>query len=275
MLIRTVLLAPLLAYPLWEAVAVQITSLQLSLPGLPPQLDGFSILFVTDPHISRMGRRERNLLRVLRGLQPDLLAVGGDVARHERGMALAVRILQSVKPRLGAFAVLGNSEHKHDAPTEQLVRMLEDGGIHVLNNVHQALCYRGARLVIAGVDDPYEERDDYAAATAGAPSDAPIILLAHSPEVVVRLRERAPDLTLCGHTHGGQVRLPGLNAIYTHNRHGVDLDAGLFTADELRRYNPGISGSPLMYVSRGIGVSVLPVRFLCRPEVALISLRSG
>jgi uncharacterized protein len=271
--IPAIALAPLLLYPLWEAVAVRINHLRIELPKLPSGLEGLSMLLATDLHVTRKGRRERHLERLLCACpEVDLLLIGGDVARCPRGMAVALDLFAGVRHRLGAFAVLGNSEHKREAPTTELIHLMEKVGVTVLNNAHQILVARGTGFVIAGVDDPFEDRDDLPAALNGADPAAFLLLLSHSPEVVLRLGCPCPDLILAGHTHGGQIRLPGMKALYTHNSRGVDLDAGLFGPEDLVRFNPNLIDHPFMYVSRGIGTSRLPVRFLCPPEVTFITL---
>jgi len=271
--LKALLLAPLAFYPIWEALYIKLTRINLESAKLPPGTTPISMLFLSDLHISRRGRRERNLHRLLTHCpQVDLLLLGGDIAREERGMALALDILSTVKASAGVFAVLGNSEHKNGAPTEQLARTMRDRGVQILVNENKTVSVKGCTLAITGVDDPYEGLDRPEAALSGIPDDCFKILLAHSPEVIVHMAGLTVDLILAGHTHGGQIRLPKMRAIYTHNVRGVQLDSGMFTSEALRQYNPKIADGISMYISRGVGCSLIPARFLCPPEVVLITV---
>lgn len=274
-MIRAALVLAAALYPVWEAAHVRLVRLRVALDALPPELDGLTILLLTDLHVNRIGRRERGLRRLLQRIPPvDLLLLGGDTARDEPGMRAAMHVLSPITPRYGAFAVLGNAEHKNNAPTAELARILTEAGFRVLVNTHQVLSVRSLPLVVAGVDDPYEQLDDPKAALSGAPPGAPTILLAHSPEVIAHVPAPGPDLILAGHTHGGQIRFPWMPAVYTHNVRGIDLDCGLFPPDSLNRFRSSSDLRSLMYVSRGVGASVLPARLFCPPEAVLISLHS-
>ncbi|MGQ9524239.1 MAG: metallophosphoesterase [Armatimonadota bacterium] len=272
-MIRALLLLTAALYPVWEAAKVRLVRLRIDLESLPLELDGLTLLLLTDLHVSRIGRRERNLHRLLERLPVvDLFLLGGDTARDEKGMRAALQVVSPVTPKHGAFAVLGNSEHKRGVPTDRLVRMLEDAGFCVLVNTSRVLTVRSVPLAVVGVDDPYEQLDDPKGALSSVPEDALTILLAHSPEVIAHVPAPGPELILAGHTHGGQMRLPWMPAIYTHNVRGIDLDCGLFPPDVLNRYRRSAGLRSLMYVSRGVGASLLPARLLCPPEAVLIAL---
>ncbi len=274
-MIHPALLFPALLYPLWEATNVQVTQVDLRLPRLSPELDPLSICLLTDLHSERWGRRERMLLKRVEGLQVDLLLLGGDQSRTLAGMGHAVRILSAIHPTYGAYAILGNAEHKRNAPTERLICRLEEAGVRVLRNQHATASVRGEPVHILGVDDPSKDRDDLALASRGLPEDGLRILLSHTPEGISGLGETQVDLVLSGHTHGGQLRFPGLGALYTHSHRGMDLDMGHFNGTHLRQYNPAIAPYTQLYISRGIGTAVLPIRFLAPPEVAVLHLRRG
>lgn len=270
-------LTPLLLYPIWEAAHVRLTRLSVTLPRLPAALDGLTLLFISDLHAAKIGRRERGLIRTLDGLAVDLVLLGGDQARSEAGIDATLRVANIATARLGRFAVLGNAEHKRDAPTQALTHRLEAGGYPVLNNTHVTLRPApGIDLVIAGVNDPHKKYDDAELAIKGAPVDSCQILLAHSPDIAGRLRGARPDLVLCGHTHAGQVRLPGIPPFTTNLKSRPDrvFLHGLFPPGRLRAVHPDLAGDPTLVVSAGVGTSLLPLRFCARPEVLLITLRS-
>lgn len=270
---KALLLTPLAFYPVWEALYIRLTRINLESAKLPSGTPPISILFLSDLHVSRRGRRERNLQRLLTNCpQVDLLLLGGDIAREEHGMAVALNILSEVKASAGVFAVLGNSEHKNGAPTQQLAQMMRNCGVQILANENKLVSAKGCTIAVAGVDDPYEGLDRPEAALSGIPDDCFKLLLAHSPEVIVHMANQQVDIILAGHTHGGQIRLPKMRALYTHNVRGVQLDSGMFTSEALRQYNPKIADGINMYISRGVGCSLIPARFLCPPEAVLITI---
>jgi predicted MPP superfamily phosphohydrolase len=134
----------------------------------------------------------------------------------------------------------------------------------------------GADLWLIGVDDPSQDRDRLDIASRGVPDEAPKIMLAHSPEIVTRLHRVPVDLVVCGHTHGGQVCPPSGQALWTQTPalERSSLGYGAFGPEDFTPYNPNPLSRPRMYVSRGVGTAKLPIRAFCRPEVALLILRS-
>ena len=282
------LLAALLYY--WaqyvEPFALELTEPEIILPRLPEAWDGVRVLFLTDPHVERWGGREDLLMQLLRDLphEPDIVVWGGDYL-HFGGTEAGLKLVRAVRdrfPDVPTFGILGNAEHKLKPESmTRFVADLESLGARVLNNRHEASTLRGETVTMAGVDDPYYGYDDLNAALHGAPADRFTILLSHSPQIVYRAATSGVDLMLSGHTHGGQVRVPFLGAIKTQTPLGRHLDCGLFDADRLRPVLQGRSVPPAfrLYISRGIGVALLGrfrwlrPRFLCRPEVALITLR--
>jgi predicted MPP superfamily phosphohydrolase len=203
----------------------------------------------------------RDLSRMLwNGPAPDLIAFTGDLATAGRDLPRTEGTLarmDEVWPSTAArFAVLGN--HDRRAGYAAVAARLQAHGYRVLRN--DGTLWRG--IWLAGTDDPHRGRPDLPAALAGAPPGAPRILLTHSPELFPQAIAAGVDLALAGHTHGGQVRLPGIGAILTASRLG-------------RRYSMGEyrAGRSLLFVSRGLGTVHLPVRLFCPPELALFDLR--
>lgn len=272
-----------------EPYRLELTEPEIACPCLPESWNGVRVLFLTDPHVQAWSRRENLLIAMLRALPepPDLLFWGGDYLFHfgETEAALQlVRAVQSVFPDVPAFGVLGNAEHKRRTEhIAQFVRDLETSGVRILNNRHETLTLRGETVTIAGVDDPYYGHDDLDAALDNAPADRFTILLSHSPQIVYRAAKAGVDLMLSGHTHGGQVRLPVIGALKTQTPQGRRLDYGLFGRARLRSLLQGrdVPEAFRLYISRGIGVAQmfrwywLRPRFLCRPEVSLITLRTA
>ncbi|HUD71548.1 MAG TPA: metallophosphoesterase [Dongiaceae bacterium] len=236
----------------------------ITLPGLPRADEGLRILLITDIHVGpflepkALGRVFARLLSV----RPDLILLGGDLATARLDefppAAAAFRTLRA--PR-GVFAVLGNHDHYTGEP-ERLTALVEACGIPVLHNRSVPLGAGGATpapLRLAGIDDRHAGRPDLDAALAGIPPGAPVILLSHNPDVLFEAAARGVGLVLSGHTHGGQIRIPGLPVLVRMSRYR--LDEGHYR-----------SGGTQLVVSRGLGVTGLPIRFACPPEAVLLTL---
>jgi predicted MPP superfamily phosphohydrolase len=244
-----------------------LSDAQVRLPGLGPGLSGMRVLLLTDVHAGPFLRPEALAEAVgkLRTLAPDLVLHGGDLATSrvdEVDACLAA--LAPLRGSLGTFAVLGNHDHYVEDP-QALQRKMEAHGIEVLVNRAVVVERAGARLVLAGVDDVIMGRPDLDLALASVgprPADAPVVLLSHNPDVFFEAASRGIPLVLSGHTHGGQVRLPGLPVLVRQSRYR--LDEGRYLA----------RGAEIV-VSRGFGATGVPLRVLCPPEAVLLHLVSG
>jgi predicted MPP superfamily phosphohydrolase len=247
---------------------------EVAMAGLPAAFDGVRILLITDIHLGPF-LRPASLLRVfdrLLAAGPDLVLLGGDLttARLDE-FPPGTAAFRALRAPLGVFAVLGNHDHYTGEP-DRLRAMLGECGIAVLHNRAVVLERRaigvagvaGAaapdRLVLAGIDDLHAGRPDLGAALAQAPRGLPIVLLSHNPDIVFEAARHGVGLVLSGHTHGGQVRIPGLPVLVRMSRYR--LDEWCYDAGDAR-----------VIVSRGLGVTGLPVRLACPPEAVLITLR--
>ncbi|HEY3175073.1 MAG TPA: metallophosphoesterase [Candidatus Polarisedimenticolia bacterium] len=152
-------------------------------------LGGARIVHLSDLHLRGWGIRERRLSSWLSAEAPDLLLMTGDYGDGPEGLAALKRLLGAVRPRLGAYAVPGNNDYFRGG-SEEILRTLEEAGVVVLVNRSVSIEADGGPVVIAGVDDPHYGRDDVAAAMMEAEADVPVILLAHSPDLLAR-RSRA------------------------------------------------------------------------------------
>lgn len=246
--------------PLW----VQVRRQEIPLPGLPPGLEGLKIGFFSDLHAGMWADRDHYARAVdaLARQEPDVVLLGGDVAGHRAkpNWHADLQVLDRLQAPLGRYAVLGGHDYRFDA--ERVVHRLEHLGWRVLRNEAVPL-HEGLWLV--GLDDNSRLplRDDLDVATRDVPPGAATVVLAHSPDAVLDARPRGLGLVLSGHTHGGQVRLPFWGSLLRV----TDLD---------NRYDQGLSrhGDTWLYVSRGVG-STWRLRFLCRPDVAVLTLVSG
>ena len=233
--------------------------------GLPRQLDGLRVLAITDIHAGpflAISALESALAR-FRMLEPDLVLVGGDVATTSLDeVEPHLQALRALRAPLGAFYVMGNHDH-YTGKTEDLRRQLQEVGLRVLQNEAVAIERDGGRLLLAGIDDWLVGQPDLEGAVAMARSldaDAPIVLLSHNPDVFFEAARAGVALVVSGHTHGGQMRVPGL---------GVFIRMSRFRLDEGRYRTAGAE----IVVSRGLGVSGIPLRTACPPEALLLTLR--
>jgi hypothetical protein len=213
-----------------------------------------TIAHLSDVHTRGLGRRERRTLASLERERPDAVVISGDTISQWGDRAMTRAFLSRLRAPLGVWAVRGNWENWHPEPGERA--FYESAGVRLLVNEVKRV---SDRLWLAGLDDPWSGRADLEAALTGIEPGAEVILLFHSPFYFDRVAGRVP-LALSGHTHGGQVRLPLWGPLWLPRGCGRFLE-GWYDADGSR-----------MYVSRGIGTSVLDLRFLARPEIALITL---
>lgn len=267
----------LLAYAVGaEPYAIETVHLDLFAPRLPQAFDGYTVVQVSDLHMRQMGRREKLLEKLLRGLPPaDLVAVTGDLVHTPAGIAPFLELAEAFDAKDGVYAVWGNSEHKNGVRPHALARTLAEHQITPLMNSHVVIARGGAQIVLAGVDDPVNDKDDIAGALHGASPDLFTLLLMHSPDPIAEAVLRGVDVVLSGHTHGGQVRLPWYGALYTHSLLGRRMSDGYYSRGRLRRAVGIRPGRTQLYVTRGIGISGLALRFLTRPELTVLTLRRG
>lgn len=233
------------------------------LKNLPAALAGLKIVQLSDIHLQPFTQigEVRRAVQLANRLQPDLVVLTGDyVLESARTIDQLAPTLAGLASRLGTFAILGN----HDLWTnEQVVSDgLESAGIPVLRNRGVPLNVDGAWLYLAGLDDVWSGDPNLDETLADAPDNGLTVLLAHEPDFAdtVAAHNTPVRLQLSGHSHGGQVRLPGFGAPVLP-RLGQKYDQGLNRAGDL-----------FVYTSRGVGVVGPPIRFNCPPEVTEITL---
>ena len=238
---------------------------EIPIADLPAPFDGTTVLFLSDVHAGPFMSRAAlaKAFARLAALSADVVIHGGDMAtsnvreilHHEDAVA-------GLTGRLGAFAVFGNHDH-YTGDIEGVGRFFESCGVRVLNNDAIALSRGGARIALAGIDDWNIGRPDLDATldrSGRVAPGAPVVLISHNPDASLEASARGVALTLSGHTHGGQVRIPGRPVFVRMSR--FRLDEGRFEHD----------GAHIV-VSRGLGVSGIPLRIACPPEAVLVTLR--
>ncbi|MFN6963519.1 MAG: metallophosphoesterase [Pyrinomonadaceae bacterium] len=243
-----------------EASTLSLESVEIRLARLPKRLDGLRIIHLSDIHHSPFTPLEHieRAVRVANRLKPDVFVLTGDYVSHEpEYIAPVARVLGGLRSPLGTFACLGNHDHWTDA--QIVTDEFRSAGINVLINEGLRIeAAPGAGFWLAGVDDYMVGKTDLASALKGSYPDEMKLLLAHNPIIFRQAVRRGVDLMLSGHTHGGQVKLRDASRKLLPRRR---LTAGLHER----------KGSQI-YITRGIGTVVLPVRYQCPPEISLLQL---
>ncbi|MBK6005117.1 metallophosphoesterase family protein [Ramlibacter ginsenosidimutans] len=243
-----------------NAHAIELRQHALKLPRLPAAFEGFTLLHLSDLHIDAGERYLQALVERVQGVSCDACVLTGDFRFGTRGSsAPAIAALARLLPALPAttFAVLGN----HDDLALGLG--LEALGVRVLMNEAEALQRGGESMHIAGIDDAhYFRTHDLARARAGVPPDGCALLLSHTPQPYREAAAHGFAGMLCGHTHGGQICLPGGIPLLTEARAPRRLARGSW------RF-----GTMAGYTSVGCGCSIVDARFFCPPEVTVHTLQ--
>ena len=248
----------------------------LSLPGLPPSLDGLRIVQLTDVHLGPWiseGYVHR-IVSAANALAPDLVVLTGDYVLHSPAYVAPVAgILSGLRAKVGLVGVLGNHDWREGGPAAK--QALASAGVRLVDNAR--LFVNAARrlapeledphgLCVAGVGDLWTDRQFYDRALGGVPASVPRLLLSHNPDVA---EERAfvasgfrVDLMLSGHTHGGQVYVPGMGTPVVPSMYG-------------QKYASGLVQGPAcpVFVSCGLGTAMLPVRMGVPPEIVAFELK--
>lgn len=259
-----------------EPRRLRLSRWRISIPRLPAELEGLKIVHLSDLHIRsenkpfplEVGRRA---VQMALAQKPDLVCLTGDLGQASRFMTSAAEVLRPLADT-PAWVVMGN--HDHDKmlesefsgpPEERLTTaqwraVAEQAGLRVLLNQHAQCELRGVPVVVAGTGDASCGWDDLPATLSGEPRAALHLLLSHSPDIMDDPHSDWADLVLCGHTHGGQAKLPGLGTPWAPVWRDRRRSEGLFRV-----------GEALCFVSRGVGAGIR-TRFLCPPEVVELTL---
>jgi predicted MPP superfamily phosphohydrolase len=254
----------------------QVVSIDVHLPRLAESWDGFRIAQLSDFHYDDLFSVVplRKAVDIVNQLQPDLIVLTGDFVsapvgnslpgsarRAARAIEPCTQLLTQMRAPSGMLAVLGN--HDLDTDPAHIAAVLRSHAIPVLRNHSTALEREGKRLWIVGVDDVLVGKPDLDLALREIPPDETVVLLAHEPDWADHVAHYPVDLQLSGHSHGGQIRLPIVGALYL--------------PDLARKYPWGLRriGALSLYTNAGIGTIRVAIRLNCPPEITLITLRSG
>ena len=242
-----------------EANSLSLEHVEIYLKRLPPQLDGFKIIQLSDTHHSPLTTLDhiKRAVKVANRLKPDMFLLTGDYVSHDREYIPPVAAaLGKLKAKHGIYACLGNHDHWTDA--DLVTHLFRGEGINVLINEGFRFETKHGSFWLAGVDDHIAGKTDLPAALRGSFPDEMKLLLAHNPVIFREAARSDIDLTLSGHTHGGQIRLRDTEKNIIPRRRKAGLH---------RRKDSQI------YITRGIGTVVVPMRYQCPPEISLLELR--
>ncbi len=242
---------------------IVLRELDLRFPNLPPKFESFTILHLSDLHFGCIPDIEDMILKQLNNQEVDICVITGD---YLNGLHVPInntieslrKITKGIRTRHGFLGILGNHDTCH------MVTPMEDLGIRMLINENYRIHKEGDYIQFIGTDDVHYYYTDQAMhAMENAVSDFSIALV-HSPELFDMAAEMGVDLYLCGHTHGGQVCLPGGTPFITHLNRGKDFYSGYWRYRDLQ----GVT-------SCGVGTSGVPVRFNTRGELSILKLYRG
>jgi predicted MPP superfamily phosphohydrolase len=252
----------------WEPSSLRVHRQTVELPCWPEALSGMQVAVLTDLHVGAPYRDLDNLRDIVartNALHPDLILMPGDfviqgvLAGEYAPPAEIAPILAQLQAPLGVFAVMGNHDWWLRRPRE-LIAAFGDNHIPLLLDEAVRVDKGAAPFWIVGVGDFWETNHDVNAALADVDDDAPAILFSHNPDIFPDVSKRV-NLTIAGHTHGGQVYVPFVGRPVVPSEFGERYALGLIREE-----------GKTMYVASGIGTSILPLRFLVPPEITVLEL---
>jgi predicted MPP superfamily phosphohydrolase len=242
---------------------IQVVRIALPLTRLPPSLDGLTIAQISDLHAGCFAgaAKIRRFVAATNALRPDIIAITGDMFHHTSESAqMCADELSALHAPLGAYAIMGN--HERRLPATQGEVPFHHAGLTVLCNAAHRIAVNGDALWMLGLDDLIRHRGNLKRTLDGVPNEACKVLLVHEPDFADWSAHTKIDLQLSGHTHGGQVRFPLFGALILPTL-GHKYSMGLYWVRDM-----------WVYTNRGLGVTRPPIRFNCRPEITLFTLRS-
>lgn len=258
-------------YARYATLALKREHWDLFYPNLPTSLEGKIICQLSDLHLETLRIMPESINQIVMTQKPDLLVITGDIISSRTDLDKLESYLGGLAATYGKFVVMGNNDYSHLSRTlfKRYLQQLQNLGWTPLLN--DASFLSNLNLWVIGVDDPSTRHDDVDRAyqnvfSSSTPPTPPFrLVLAHSTDCLDDVANNGAELLLTGHTHGGQVRIPGLQPFITNTYLG---DLGIYEGYHV------INGVPL-YINRGIGESILPIRFNVPTEIAFFTLHQG
>jgi len=263
----------LIIWTIWGNTALMVSTVTVSSNRIPTAFNGFLIAQVSDLHNAVFGENNAELLQILSECKPNIIVVTGDLVDAEHtDIDVALDFAKEAAQIAGTYYVTGNHEGSL-SQYDELKTGLESMGVVVLEDASMQLEYNGEKVTLIGLSDPSFTLKGNMIGEVPAMVDTKLrgligdkddytILLSHRPELFETYVNCGVDLVLSGHAHGGQFRLPFIGGLVAPNQ-GLfpKYDAGLYT-----------KGDTNMIVCRGLGNSIIPIRFNNRPEIVLLEL---
>ena len=266
------ILIVLTVWTLWGNTALEVNEYEIVSDRIPQSFEGFRIAQVSDLHNAEFGEGNENLIELLSQTEPDIIVLTGDLidSRHT-DIEIALSFARRAIILAPVYYVSGN----HEARVREYADLkmgLAEAGVTVLENQKVRITQEGESITLMGIEDPSFQEDYLFGDTESVArqaienlqneSDGYTVLLSHRPELFDLYVETEIEMVFSGHAHGGQFRLPFLGGLVAPNQ-GLfpKYDAGQFTEE-----------STTMIVSRGVGNSIIPIRFNNRPEIILVTL---
>ena len=274
LIVSLLVLICLAAWTIWGNTALEVNEYEIVSDRIPEAFAGFRIAQVSDLHNAEFGEGNKNLIQLLSQTDPDLIVITGDLidSRHT-DIEIALEFARQAITIAPVYYVSGNHEARV-GEYEDLKMGLAEAGVVLLENQKVQITREGESITLMGIDDP-SFQEDYLFGDSKSVARQAIenhqnesgeytILLSHRPELFELYVETEMDLVFSGHAHGGQFRLPFVGGLVAPNQGFFPkFDAGRFTEE-----------NTTMVVSRGVGNSIIPIRFNNRPEIVLATLRN-
>lgn len=262
----------LIVWIVWGNTALEANTITISSKRIPKAFNGFRIAHISDLHNAKLGAKNEKLLSMLGAAKPDIIVITGDIidSRHTE-IDIATDFAKEAVKLAPCYFVTGNHEARISTYTELEAGLIESG-VTILHDEEAIIERDGGHISLLGIDDPNFTRSEGGANSISPKkisglrsTDGYSVLLSHRPEFFLQYCAADIDLALCGHAHGGQIRLPFIGGL-------VAPGQGLFP-----KYYSGLytNENTNMIVSRGIGNSIAPLRFNNRPEIVLVELTSA
>lgn len=263
-------IAVLIVFCRWQNNGIVVTFIDYSENKVPQELDGYTILHISDLHNKAFGEGQKKIVEIIARIHPDIIAVTGDIIDKRRtGTGPALLLAGQAVHIAPVYYVPGNHE-KQSGEYERISGRLKACGVSVIANDSAQIKKNGAAFTLIGVKDRefYKNKKDYTRRLASLAKDHPNgfrLLLSHRPEMMEIYAKLGFDLVLTGHAHGGQWRLPLIGGLFAPHQ-------GIFPKYTSGLYKKRATG---MVVSRGLGNSGFPLRLFNRPELVVITLKRG
>lgn len=245
---------------------VSVDRIEVPGTGLQHALRDMVIVHISDLHIDRVGCYQKSAAGMINKIEPDLILITGDMLKYDASVDEAAEFVSYLKSRFGIIMAPGNYDYHNEISgrPKALFNALKQEGVIVLRN--KCLLgrvirdgYETSRFYLAGMDDEVTFHNDLDLTLSGTEHDIPVLLMSHTPIILDHAAEKCVNMIISGHTHGGQIYIPYLTRKLTESYFIGSYMKGLHS-----------EGNTKIFINRGIGTSLIPVRFLSRPQIAIL-----